>query len=75
MLNFLFVWMLLNAVGLGLICGRKDFHDIFDEIITFVIRPFPFWLISIAVLFILLPTTIPYSLHNIIKKNDTKRDN
>jgi hypothetical protein len=72
--NLLTLWLILNIVGISLLFFRADYKEIFDEIIAFIFRPFPLWIFTIAVLIIMIPTTIPYSLREIMKRND-KRDN
>jgi NADH:ubiquinone oxidoreductase subunit K len=71
--NLLSLWLILNVVGISLLFFRTDYKDIFDEIMA-LFRPFPLWIFTIAVLIIMIPTTIPYSLREIMKRND-KRDN
>lgn len=65
--DILFLWIWLNIISLFLICFRKDRELYYLEIKRGASRNFPFWLINIFLIFLILPLTIPYSISHLIK--------
>jgi len=65
----LVVWALLCLVAYMLIQFRKDASFVIEDINVFLIKHgYPFRFISVVLLFVVLPISIPYSIKNIFKK-------
>lgn len=69
-------WSLALLIGFALIAFRTDKNRVINDIQRMVLRNPIFSIISIAFLFVIVPFTIPFSLHNILfTRNDNTPDN
>jgi hypothetical protein len=68
-------WAVAALIGIILIAFRKDKNIVIADIERMLIRNPIFSIISIVFLFVVAPFTIPFSLHNIFKRNDNTPNN
>ena len=69
-------WSLAILVGFTLIAFRTDKKRVVTDIKRMVLRNPIFSIISLVFLFVVVPFTIPFSLHNILfTRNDNTPDN
>ena len=68
-LNFFYVWLLLAIIAIILLYFRKDRKIIFDDIEYMLSsNGLVYGLISLFILYIIFPFTLPYSISYFLKK-------
>ena len=69
-------WALAVVIGIALIALRNDNHTVIKDIERLVVRNPIFSIVSLIFLFVVIPFTIPFSLHNILfTRNDNTPNN
>ena len=67
--NFLYVWLLLAIIAIILIYLRKDKKQIFDDIqIMLAKHNIIYGLLTMFILYLVFPITIPYSISYFLGK-------
>lgn len=69
-LIFIAVWLTLISIALYLITLRSDKTELYSDWNKFLNKPKSiFWFVFLILIFIVLPTSIPFSLSHIEKTN------
>ena len=69
------IWLSLNFIAFALISIRKDRKKIIEDLEMMLFKRFPSWVISLILIVIFMPLSIPYSISNIINGDDSEQDN
>jgi hypothetical protein len=73
MMFFIYFWNWLFLISLVLIFFRKDSFLVLKDLANFIVRPLPFSIVGIILMYLLLPLTIPFSIKNIISNNENDK--
>ena len=64
-----FVWGILGLIAIGLISLRRDKEFVYEDINKFLLKhSFHLRFLSVCMLYLILPLSIPYSITHIMRK-------
>lgn len=67
--TFVSIWVATSIIAMALILFRSDAYEVWLDIISYTkVKNFILKLVSITLLILILPLSIPYSIANIIKR-------
>ena len=67
--SFLIIMAILDGIALGLVSRRRDAEYILDDLAKYITKHrFPFNFISLVLLFLVLPFSIPFSIAHLLRK-------
>jgi|688.fasta_scaffold137460_3 hypothetical protein len=70
-LIFIAVWLMLISIALYLITLRSDKTEIYSDWNKFLNKPKSiWWFVFLMLIFVVVPTSIPFSLSHIEKNNN-----